>query len=46
MTRMNLNTFARHGVFKREDDDVSLIADRLRDREQIEKALAPDARTS
>lgn len=37
MTRMNLNTFARHGVF---DDPamVDLIAARLRDAEQIRKA--------
>jgi 60 kDa SS-A/Ro ribonucleoprotein len=39
MTRMNLNTFARHGVFKRKTM-TALIADRLRDREQIEKAKA------
>jgi 60 kDa SS-A/Ro ribonucleoprotein len=34
MTRMNLNTFQRHGVF---DDEslVAMIADRLRDRELI-----------
>ncbi len=37
MTRMNLNTFARHGVF--EDRQVSeLIAARLQDREMIAKA--------
>jgi 60 kDa SS-A/Ro ribonucleoprotein len=37
MTRMNLNTFQRHGVF---DDEsmVKIIADRLRDREAIRKA--------
>jgi 60 kDa SS-A/Ro ribonucleoprotein len=36
-TRMNLNTFKRHGVF---DDKkmVKLVADRLRDREAIQKA--------
>ena len=37
MTRMNLNTFARHGVF----DDKALtrrIADRLRDPEKIRRA--------
>jgi 60 kDa SS-A/Ro ribonucleoprotein len=37
MTRMNLNTFARHGVF----DDAALtrqIADRLRDPEQVRRA--------
>jgi 60 kDa SS-A/Ro ribonucleoprotein len=39
MTRMNLNTFARHGVFKRKTM-TALIADRLRDGEQIEKAKA------
>jgi 60 kDa SS-A/Ro ribonucleoprotein len=39
MTRMNLNTFARHGVF--EDTEVSdLIAARLSNREQIEKSRA------
>ena len=39
MTRMNLNTFARHGVF--EDKNVSkMIADRLRDREQVLNARA------
>jgi 60 kDa SS-A/Ro ribonucleoprotein len=37
MTRMNLNTFQRHGVF---DDKsmVKIIADRLRDRDAIRKA--------
>jgi len=39
MTRMNLNTFARHEVFKRKTM-VTQVADRLRDREQIEKAKA------
>lgn len=39
MTRMNLNTFARHGVFK--DKKVAkLVADRLRSKEEIEKARA------
>lgn len=39
MTRMNLNTFARHNVFK--DKAVTkLVADRLRNREEIEKARA------
>lgn len=38
-TRMNLNTFARHGVFKRKTM-ASAIADRLRDREKIEEARA------
>jgi 60 kDa SS-A/Ro ribonucleoprotein len=37
MTRMNLNTFARHNVFK--DKEVTkLIADRLRNREMIVEA--------
>jgi len=37
MTRMNLNTFLRHGVF--EDAELTqLIADRLRSRELIERA--------
>jgi 60 kDa SS-A/Ro ribonucleoprotein len=36
-TRMNLNTFLRHGVF--EDMEVTaLVAERLRSRDQIEKA--------
>jgi 60 kDa SS-A/Ro ribonucleoprotein len=39
MTRMNLNTFARHGVFK--DKGVAkMVAERLRNREEIEKARA------
>jgi len=39
MTRMNLNTFARHNVFK--DKKVAkMVADRLRNREEIEKARA------
>lgn len=39
MTRMNLNTFARHGVFK--DKGVAkAVADRLRSKEEIEKARA------
>ena len=37
MTRMNLNTFQRHGVF-RDGEMVELIANRLRDREAITKA--------
>ena len=37
MTRMNLNTFARHGVF-REEGLAKLIADRLRDRDKVRKA--------
>jgi len=37
MTRMNLNTFQRHGVFQTAEM-VELIANRLRDREAIRKA--------
>jgi 60 kDa SS-A/Ro ribonucleoprotein len=37
MTRMNLNTFARHGVFD-EPGMPELIAERLRDREKVAKA--------
>jgi 60 kDa SS-A/Ro ribonucleoprotein len=37
MTRMNLNTFARHGVF-RDAAMVELIAKRLRDPEKVAKA--------
>jgi 60 kDa SS-A/Ro ribonucleoprotein len=37
MTRMNLNTFQRHGVFD-DKNMVELIANRLRDKSQIEKA--------
>ncbi|MDQ3132888.1 MAG: TROVE domain-containing protein [Acidobacteriota bacterium] len=37
MTRMNLNTFQRHGVF-RDAEMVEIIANRLRDREAIRKA--------
>ncbi|MGA2233053.1 MAG: RNA-binding protein [Tepidisphaeraceae bacterium] len=37
MTRMNLNTFERHGVFE-DAKMVRLIADRLRDKEAISKA--------
>ncbi len=37
MTRMNLNTFQRHGVF-RNAEMVEIIADRLRDREAIKRA--------
>ena len=37
MTRMNLNTFQRHGVF-RDAEMVELIANRLRDRDAIRKA--------
>jgi 60 kDa SS-A/Ro ribonucleoprotein len=39
MTRMNLNTFARHGVFE-DAAMVDLIADRLRDRSEIGRARA------
>jgi 60 kDa SS-A/Ro ribonucleoprotein len=39
MTRMNLNTFARHGVFAN-DEVASLIAERLRNPEEIAKARA------
>ncbi len=38
-TRMNLNTFARHGVFEREGM-AELIADRLRDAVEIRKSRA------
>ncbi len=37
MTRMNLNSFLRHGVF-RDRSMVTLVADRLRDRALIESA--------
>lgn len=37
MTRMNLNTFARHGVFK-DKELVKIVADRLRNREMIAEA--------
>jgi 60 kDa SS-A/Ro ribonucleoprotein len=37
MTRMNLNTFARHGVFE-DEAMVTLIAKRLADRKLIERA--------
>lgn len=37
MTRMNLNTFARHGVFN-SAKHVSLVADRLSDAESLKKA--------
>ena len=37
MTRMNLNTFQRHGVFN-DKEMVELIANRLRDREAIKRA--------
>ncbi len=37
MTRMNLNTFARHGVFE-DKPLVTLIAGRLRDKDAIQRA--------
>jgi 60 kDa SS-A/Ro ribonucleoprotein len=37
MTRMNLNTFKRHGVFE-DKEMVSLVAERLRNEELIRKA--------
>ena len=39
MTRMNLNTFARHGVFN-DSKMVDMIANRLSDKEQIVNAKA------
>lgn len=39
MTRMNLNTFMRHGVFKNAEV-TQMIADRLRNLEEIKKAKA------
>jgi 60 kDa SS-A/Ro ribonucleoprotein len=39
MTRMNLNTFQRHGVFA-DEVMVKTIADRLRDREAVKRARA------
>jgi 60 kDa SS-A/Ro ribonucleoprotein len=39
MTRMNLNTFQRHGVFD-DQELVQIVADRLRDRGEISKARA------
>jgi 60 kDa SS-A/Ro ribonucleoprotein len=38
MTRMNLNTFARHGVFDEGQKMARLIADRLRDAQAIKRA--------
>ena len=37
MTRMNLNTFARHGVFE-DESIVRLIADRLRNAETVKRS--------
>lgn len=39
MTRMNLNTFQRHGVFN-DKKMVKMIADRIQDKVEIEKAMA------
>jgi 60 kDa SS-A/Ro ribonucleoprotein len=39
MTRMNLNTFQRHGVFD-DPEMVQLVADRLRDAEEVVSARA------
>lgn len=39
MTRMNLNTFGRHGVFNN-SEVTNLIANRLKDREEVLKAKA------
>jgi 60 kDa SS-A/Ro ribonucleoprotein len=39
MTRMNLQTFDRHGVFK-DKEMIKLIADRLRNPEEVAKARA------
>lgn len=39
MTRMNLNTFERHGVFK-DPSMVKMIADRLANPEEVQKAMA------
>jgi len=40
MTRMNLNTFSRHGVFDRADsrETIRILADRLRDPKEIAAA--------
>ncbi|HEX4795585.1 MAG TPA: TROVE domain-containing protein [Humisphaera sp.] len=38
MTRMNLNTFARHGVFDEGQQMARLVADRLRDPQAITRA--------
>src|SRR5690606_38023626 len=37
MTRMNLNTFQRHGVFA-DEAVVKIVADRLRDRQAVKRA--------
>lgn len=38
MTRMNLNTFVRHGVFKYDPELINVVANRLRDARAIAKA--------
>ncbi|HAK93933.1 MAG TPA: RNA-binding protein [Planctomycetes bacterium] len=40
MTRMNLNTFVRHGVFAEAPQLAGVVADRLRDPEAIARARA------
>lgn len=40
ITRMNLNTFARHGVFAEGEAMTRLVAKRLRDRDLVKKARA------
>ncbi|MBL8181814.1 MAG: TROVE domain-containing protein [Blastocatellia bacterium] len=37
MTRMNLNTFQRHGVFS-DTETVKIVADRLRDRDAVKRS--------
>jgi len=39
MTRMNLNTFERHGVFK-DDKMVQMVADRLASKTEVQKSRA------
>lgn len=39
-TRMNLNTFARHGVFAEGQEMARMVATRLRDRDLVKKARA------
>jgi 60 kDa SS-A/Ro ribonucleoprotein len=38
MTRMNLNTFARHGVFTKSPEMVDMVASRLKDEKAIAKS--------
>lgn len=38
MTRMNLNTFARHGVFE-DNELVQIVAERLGDKSEVERAM-------